>query len=113
MSDEQTRLLQQILDVQKEQLAFAKRQQSELMTSQRSAIEQQEKALKLQRFAIGFMFVVCGLVIFWVAWVAKELRDEAAKQGPRSVLSPEVSSSPRNDVADSQHLIEHPVRVTS
>ncbi len=63
MSDEQTRLLQQILDVSKEQLAFVKQQREELMAMQRTALQGQKSSLRMSRFVIAFMLIAVALLI--------------------------------------------------
>ena len=84
MSDEQTGILQQILEVQKEQLTFFKQQREELTTLQRTTIEQQTKDLRLNRLAMVFLLVASVCVAIWVAWVARWIANEqdadAAKQ---------------------------------
>ncbi len=63
MSDEHERLLQQILDVQREQLAFAKQQREELMAMQRQALAGQNKGLRMSRFVILFMLLLVGAFV--------------------------------------------------
>ncbi len=63
MSDEQTRLLQQILEVEREHLAFAKQQREEFMAMQQTALAGQRKSLRMSRFVIWVMILSIGLVV--------------------------------------------------
>ena len=63
MSDEQTRLLQQILEVEKEHLAFAKQHSEEFKAMQQIALAGQKRGLRMSRFVIWFMIIVVGLVV--------------------------------------------------
>jgi hypothetical protein len=71
MSDEHARLLEQILQVQKEQLAFARQQREEFTKMQQTALAGQAKSLRMSRFAIAFMLVVVGLLVAAVAFSPK------------------------------------------
>jgi hypothetical protein len=62
MSDEQTRLLQQILDTQREHLAFAKQQREEFAAMQKTALAVQGKSVRMSRIALWVLFTLLGLV---------------------------------------------------
>lgn len=62
-SDEQTHLLQQILEVQKEQLAFSKQNSQEFKAMQQAAIEGQKKGLRMSRFALLVLILAVGLLV--------------------------------------------------
>ena len=90
MSDEQTEILRQILDVQKEQLAFAKRQREEFMAVQQTALAGQNKSLRMSRFVIVFMVVVIGAIvaIAFLHSAPKDAENPEQKPAPQKVLSP-------------------------
>lgn len=64
MSDEQTRLLQQILEVNREQLELFKRHRDEIMVVQQTALRGQNKSLWMSRIALGFLLVAAAFMIF-------------------------------------------------
>jgi hypothetical protein len=66
MTDEQTRLLQKILEVQQEHLAFVRQQHDELMAIQHTALAAQRKGLGVSGCAIAF---IIGMFVFIAALV--------------------------------------------
>jgi hypothetical protein len=83
MSDEQTRLLQQILEIQKEQLAFAKSQREEFMAVQQTALAGQRKGLCMSRFVLVLLLVAVAVFVAATRWSL------SAPDYSRSELSPE------------------------
>ncbi len=76
MSDEQTELLKQILDVQRETLAFAKQQHEQFLVLQQTALADQKKGLGMSRFVLAFMLIMVGLCVFIA--VSRATRQEAS-----------------------------------
>ena len=63
MSDEQVEVLRQILDMQKQTLAFAKSQRDEVMAIQHLALERQNKALRIVRVLVAIMaLAIVGMI---------------------------------------------------
>jgi hypothetical protein len=66
MSDEQTELLEQILAVQKEHLAFARSQHEETKAVQRIVLTAQRKAIRMAR-------ILCLLLLLGAGYLAYSL----------------------------------------
>ena len=82
MADEQTELLRQILELQKQQFAFAKEQREEVMAIQRIAVSRQAKSLRMGQVAMLILLVAIGML------VALVLAGTAAdKEGNRAVVN--------------------------
>jgi hypothetical protein len=81
MSDEQTEILRQILETQKEQLAFAKQHREEFAALQRIALARQSKALRLSAVAVAVLVVALGLLFLSVlARSDKEPKNPSVQQ---------------------------------
>jgi flagellar biosynthesis/type III secretory pathway M-ring protein FliF/YscJ len=67
MHDEHTELLKQILEVEKEQLAFSRQQREEFMAIQQAALAAQRHALRWVRFLIWLvLIIVAALIVFMI-----------------------------------------------
>jgi hypothetical protein len=63
MSDEQTRLLQQILEVQKEQLEFTKQHSQRALGLSELALARQQRSMRSARIILLIMLGVLGLLL--------------------------------------------------
>lgn len=83
MSDEQTRLLEQILEVERESLAFAKQQHEKFLELQQTALARQKKALVQSRIALAAMFAAIALLVLVVVL----RRPNRAASNPRARIA--------------------------
>jgi hypothetical protein len=88
MSDEQTRLLQQILETSREQLAFAKQQHEQFLKLQNEAVAGQRSGLRMSRFVFAFMFFSIALLVL-LALLNRENPEEPPKKPAAEQRSPE------------------------
>lgn len=72
MTDEQTELLREILNVSREHLESTKRYRDDAMALQRTALERQASQLRLAKYAIGFLCIVVVVYLTAIFWVEKE-----------------------------------------
>jgi len=80
MSDEQTRLLQQILETQREHLAFAKQQREEFVTMQKTALAVQGKSVRMSRIALWVLFILLGLGVAVIILSSSAERDKNLRE---------------------------------
>lgn len=85
--DEQTKLLKQILDVQREHLALTKQYRLEAMVAQEKALSGQGKSLRMSRVALLFLgFAVCVLAALVISGANSE----------RQHAKPDAGMAPRD-----------------
>lgn len=85
MSDEQTELLKQILEVQKESLALTKQYREEVKATNEAALSGQRQSLRMSRIAIVVLVVALGILV--VGYLARRSRegDRAPSSAPSQV----------------------------
>jgi len=83
MNDEQTELLKQILEVQKESLAFSKQYREEVKATNEAALAGQRQSLRMSRIAIVVLVVALGILV--VGFLARRSRE--GNRAPSSAAS--------------------------
>lgn len=94
MSDEQTRLLQQILEVQKEQLEFTRQHSTRALEMSNLALARQQGSIRTARILLLIMVITLGLLVAFT--ILKPKRSELPPPEPmlEDPISAELISEP-------------------
>lgn len=84
MSDEQTRLLQQILDTQKEHLAFAKQHSERALALSDTALATQKSAMTRQRRVLRVLLLIMIVLLGIMAYAIMPPRGEPTRHSSES-----------------------------